>query len=243
MTQTKRRKLSDGIADQLAERIRSGEYDIGSFFPSERELCEEFGVGRPSIREALFVLQRAGLAELCQGQRPRITMPSPKNVLRELSGAAHFILAQPDGVAHFEQVRSFIEVSLIRYAAEHATNAQIARLRHALEHNRDSIENERLFRETDAEFHRVIAEIPGNPIFLAMHDAFVEWLINQRPEKVDAASRNQRSYDDHKKVFEAVVQRDPAAAAEIMQQHMDYAYALYVQDMDTRKTDTESTSS
>lgn len=231
MIQTKRRKLSDGIADRLAERIRCGDYEVGTYFPSERELCEDFGVGRPSIREALFVLQRMGLAELSPGQRPRVTVPTPKNVLRELSGAARFILDQPDGVAHFEQVRTFIEVSLVRYAAAHASHAQIARLRYALERNEETIEDEQKFRETDAEFHRVLAEIPGNPILLAMHDAFVEWMIMQRPEKVDPIARNQRSYDDHKDIFEAVARRDAGLAADVMQRHMDYAYALYVHNI------------
>lgn len=229
--QPARPKLSDSIIEQLAERIRNGTYAVGSFFPSERELCEEFGVGRPSIREALVTLQRMGLAELAPRQRPRVAKPTAQNILRELTSAARFILDQPEGFAHFEQVRSFIEVSLARYAASHATNAQIARLGYSLECNQRAIGMEQGFVATDVGFHRALAETAGNPIIVAMHDAFVEWLIVQRPEIVDVESRNRRSYEDHKEIFDAVLRRDAERAAAAMQRHMDNAYALYIADM------------
>jgi DNA-binding FadR family transcriptional regulator len=224
-------RLSTNVVDQLAERVRSGQYPVGSFFPSERELCEEFGVGRPAIREALVALQRAGLAELSPRQRPRAAKPTAGKILRELSGAAKFILDQPEGFAHFEQVRSFIEVSLARYAASHATNAQIARLGYCLEHNRQAVGREREFVETDVAFHRALADTAGNPIIMAMHDAFVEWLIMQRPEIVDVENRNRRTCEDHKEIFDAVLRRDAERAAAAMQRHMDNAYALYIADI------------
>jgi len=227
-TQAPSRKLSAGIVDRLAERIRAGEYEVGAFFPSERELCEEFGVGRPSVREALTALQRMGLAELSPRQRPRVAKPTAGKILRELSGAARFILDQPEGFAHFEQVRSFIEVSLARYAASHATNAQIARLGYVLERNQQAIGKEREFVETDVAFHRALAETAGNPIIIAMHDAFVEWLIMQRPEIDDVENRNRRSFEDHKEIFDAVLRRDADRAAGAMERHIDNAYELYL---------------
>jgi DNA-binding FadR family transcriptional regulator len=225
------RKLSVGIVEELASRVRSGYYEVGTFYPSERELCEEFGVGRPSVREALIGLQRMGLAELSPRQRPRVTKPTPQNIIRELTGAARFILDQPEGFAHFEQVRSFIEVSLARHAASHASNAQIARMAYALERNQATVGEEKEFVETDVAFHRALAETAGNPIILAMHDAFVEWLIMQRPEIVDVEDRNRRSYADHREIFDAILRRDPERAAAAMQRHMDNAYALYMADV------------
>ncbi len=225
------RKVSAAIVEELAARVRSGVYEVGSFYPSERELCEEFGVGRPSIREALIGLQRMGLADLSPRQRPRVTKPTPQNIIRELTSAARFILDQPEGFAHFEQVRSFIEVSLARHAASHASNAQIARLAYALERNQATIGQETSFVESDVAFHRALAETAGNPIIVAMHDAFVEWLIMQRPENVDVEDRNRRSYADHKEIFDAVLRHDPDRAAAAMQRHMDNAYALYMADI------------
>ena len=49
-----RRRLSDEVVDRLEGLIHSGEFGLGDKLPSERDLMERFGVGRPSVREALF---------------------------------------------------------------------------------------------------------------------------------------------------------------------------------------------
>ncbi len=66
--------------------------------------------------------------------------------------------------ANFEQLRLFFESSLVRYAAEHATDEQIDLLAKALEINSQSLDNNAAFIRSDVDFHRVLAEIPGNPI-------------------------------------------------------------------------------
>ena len=72
----KRRRLSDEILAEFERLIVSGIYAPGDLLPSERELMERFGVGRPAIREALFSLQKNGLVALTSGARARVTEPS-----------------------------------------------------------------------------------------------------------------------------------------------------------------------
>jgi DNA-binding FadR family transcriptional regulator len=67
-----------------------------------------------------------------------------------------------------------------RRAAELATAEQLGALRHALAGNERAIGRARVFAATDVAFHRVLTEIPGNPIFLAAHEALVDWLVSQR---------------------------------------------------------------
>ncbi len=93
---------------------------------------EFFNVGRPSVREALAALKRKGLVQINNGERARVTMPSADTIISELSGMAKDFLTQPSGIAHFEQLRLFFESSLVRYAAEYATDDQIAQLTKAL---------------------------------------------------------------------------------------------------------------
>src|SRR5947208_749560 len=66
-----RRKLYQEVVDRLMERIRSGEIAPGAQLPSERELMEIYGVGRPAIREALQTLERSGIVEIVHGERAR----------------------------------------------------------------------------------------------------------------------------------------------------------------------------
>jgi GntR family transcriptional regulator, sialic acid-inducible nan operon repressor len=66
-----RRKLYQDVLDRLMARIRSGEIAPGEQLPSERELMEAYGVGRPAIREALQTLERSGIVEIAHGERAR----------------------------------------------------------------------------------------------------------------------------------------------------------------------------
>ena len=117
MTVIRRRKLYEDIAQHLEQRIRDQDVAPGDQLPSERDLMREFGVGRPAVREALFHLQKMGLVELRSGGRARASRPTPKMVVESLAGSARYLLAEPDGVRHFQEARSFFEMGLARYAA------------------------------------------------------------------------------------------------------------------------------
>ena len=106
------------------------------------------------------------------------------SIIGELSGMAKDFLSHPGGIAHFEQLRLFFESSLVRYAAEPATDEQLDLLAKALEINSQSLDNNAAFIRSDVDFHRVLAEIPGNPIFMAIHVALLDWLIAARPTAV-----------------------------------------------------------
>ena len=78
----KQRKLSDEVAAHLEGMIRKGELAEAERLPSERELMRQFGVGRPSIREALLHLSKMGLVEVKSGERARVTRPTPQFAAR-----------------------------------------------------------------------------------------------------------------------------------------------------------------
>ncbi|RUW97347.1 MAG: transcriptional regulator NanR [Mesorhizobium sp.] len=218
-----RKKLSDEVRLRLEAMIRDEIYPVGASLPSERELMSMFDVGRPSVREALFALEKMGLVRINSGERPKVTRPTPKNMLEQLTGTAHLLMDQPDGIGHFEQLRLFLEVSIARHAAEVATRSQIDALAAALAENERAISRARAFALTDVAFHRVLTAIPGNPIFLAAHEALVEWLINQRIHMANTELENRISFAGHKNVFEAIERHDPEAAGQAMREHLENA--------------------
>src|SRR4029077_17933023 len=119
--------------------IRDGAFAPGDQLPSERDLMKLFGVGRPAIREGLFSLQKMGLLVIGSGARARVTRPTSAAVVKSLSGAARYFLAEANDIAHSQQVRAFFEVVLAREAPLRATAADIRALREALEANRQAI--------------------------------------------------------------------------------------------------------
>lgn len=224
-----RQKLSDRVAALLEEEIIRGVRRTGDQLPSEREMMRQFGVGRPAIREALSALQRKGLVLVTSGTRARVTQPTPAAILGGLSGAARHLLEQPGGQQHFQEARTFFEIGLARYAARHATTEDVERLQAALDANHATISDLREFKRTDVEFHFVLAEIPRNSIFVAIHDAMVDWLTEQREITLPVPGQVQIAYKAHERIFKAVASGDPDLAEKAMAAHLTQLYRVYKQ--------------
>ncbi|EOV9658331.1 transcriptional regulator NanR [Cronobacter turicensis] len=224
-----RKKLSEMVEEELEQMIRRREFAEGEALPSERELMTFFNVGRPSVREALAALKRKGLVQISNGERARVSRPSADTIISELSGMAKDFLSHPGGIANFEQLRLFFESSLVRYAAEKATDEQLERLTQALEINRQSLADNAQFIRSDVEFHRVLAEIPGNPIFMAIHVALLDWLIAARPTVPDGEliEHNNISYQQHIAIVDAIRRRDPDEADHALQTHLNSVFATW----------------
>lgn len=223
--------MTEGAADiarVLAEEVHSGALEVGAMLPSERDLCERFGVGRAAIRDAVKYLESMRLVELRKGCRPRVACPTLTQLLDSISAASRLFFRGTEGGAHMEQARLFLETSLVRYAAQSATSAQIGKMVSAIEKGDRALDDLPAFRIADVEFHRALAEVPGNPIFVALHDAFVGGLMMSRPGPKDVVSHNRRSNDEHKGVVQAIIAHDAEAAVIILSKHLTRNYAIYV---------------
>jgi GntR family transcriptional repressor for pyruvate dehydrogenase complex len=223
----RRRKLYEEVAARIEAMIHEGQFLPGDQLPSERELMKQFGVGRPAVREALFALQKMGLVAVNSGERARVTQPTPKVVFESLAGAARHLLAAPDGVRHFQQARDFFETGLARYAAAHATEADLAQLKQALEANRQALDNLYAFERTDVAFHYVLALIPRNPIFTAIHEAIAAWLTEQRTITLRTPGQKFVAFRAHEKIYEAIAARDPDRAERAIRTHLDQVTETY----------------
>ena len=218
---------ASSIASRLAADIHAGRLKPSEMLPSERGLCEEYSVGRNVIRDAITILQGMGLVDQSKGKRPRVVSPTLSKVMEGVGSAAQFFFSGSEGLAHLEQARLFLETSLLRYAAEHATNAQIGKMVEAIDACESSIGNVEGFRDADVQFHRVLAEIPGNPIFVALHDTFVERLMKNRALLPDFETRNAASNQEHRDIVSAILDKDPDRAVTILTGHLTRNFGTY----------------
>jgi DNA-binding FadR family transcriptional regulator len=217
----RRRKLYEEVVSRLEALIHEEELKPGDPLPSERELMLHFGVGRPAIREALFALHRMGLVVVANGERPRVSSPTPKTLLGELSGAARLMLSKADGMRHFQQARALFECALAEEAARVAIRKDVLALEKALAANKQAIGDNARFMRTDVAFHFAIATIPRNPIYVALHEAIVEWLVDQRSVSLRRAGTDQSAFEAHREIFKAIEARDDAAAGQAMRRHLE----------------------
>lgn len=224
-----RRKRSHDVAEQIERLIQSGEFRTGEQLPSETELSKLLKVGRPSVREALFMLQFRGIVEITNGARARVTTPTADFLIRQLSDVAMTLARLADGQKHLEQTRLIFESGLAWLAAQNATPADIERLKKALKANADAMGNISEFVRTDVAFHYELARIARNPIFNALHNVLVEWLIDQRTTTISMPEADSLSVRDHTAIFEAVADGDPARAYHEMASHLRLISRLYAE--------------
>jgi len=215
------------IANNLAAQIHSGQLKAGDMFPSERELCERYGTGRNVVRESMTILQGMRLANHSKGKRPRVATPTLGQLMLGMGDAAKYFFANSEGKAHLEQARLFLETSMLRHAVVHASNAHIARMLAAIDECDRQISDANGFRNADVAFHRVLTEIPGNPIFVALHEAFVEQLMKSRPPVADFETRNKMSNDEHRGIVKALMNKDTEQAVEVLTTHLTRNYGIY----------------
>jgi DNA-binding FadR family transcriptional regulator len=225
----KRRRLYQELVEQLTDLIVSGRLPPGTQLPSERELVEQFGVGRSAVREALFALQKMGMVTLNSGERASVVAPTSVALVNELAGAVRYYLSQPTGMHDFQGARAFLEAGLARHAALHATPADLETLQRALKANEDALGDIERFIDTDVAFHYVLAEIAQNPIFTTLLTALAEWLRGQRASSVSARGSPEAAIAAHKRICKAIVAKDPDAAEREMRKHLQQVADFYWQ--------------
>jgi DNA-binding FadR family transcriptional regulator len=225
-----RRKIYQEVLDRLMERIRSGAIPAGSQLPSERELMDEYGVGRPAVREALQALARSGIVEIIHGERARVVVPTAERLVAQIAGGAmHLLRSQPGSLEHMKEARVFLECGTASMAAERATEEQVARLRLAIAQQRAAMSNFDRFVERDMAFHREIAGISGNPIFPAVAEALFQWAGEYYQSLVRAPGAEELTLAEHERIVDAIAAHDTAAASEAMRAHLTRANTLYQQ--------------
>jgi DNA-binding FadR family transcriptional regulator len=178
----RRRKLSDEILDRLLQLIEQGEVEPGGFLPSERDLMARFGVGRPAIREALQALAAMGIIQIQHGERSRRVSLGPQTVLEQIDRSVRYLLqTSPEFRGHLREARLSFEAGMVRLAAHNAKASDITSLRAALERQRAAAGDAAQFVAADIAFHNAIAAISGNPIYVAVSQALLQWVFELFP--------------------------------------------------------------
>lgn len=223
-----RRKLGQEVQERLLAGIRSGAYPIGELLPSERELMAQFGVGRPAVREGLQALERMGLVSIQHGEGARVRALSADSVISQISETAVHLLAV-DGqlLDHLKEARLAFEVAMARAAAARATEPDIAALRAALDAHRASLGDPVRFLETDLALHRTIAAVSGNPVYVAVSQAMLQWLTRFHEDLVRAPGAEAVTLDEHTRLFDCIARHDPDGAEQAIREHLTRANESY----------------
>lgn len=156
-------KLSHAVADRLRAQIVSGQRKAGDRLPPESELLAQFNVSRPTIREALRILEVESLIALGRGVRTGATVLGP-TVGRAAEYAGMLLVSDGTTVGELHEVRSLLEPSMIQQLAVRRDTALIVQLQAHLDASKEAIDVGRYpaaLEQLDA-FHAALVRASGN---------------------------------------------------------------------------------
>ncbi|MFI1092467.1 FadR/GntR family transcriptional regulator [Streptomyces sp. NPDC020917] len=215
-----RQSLTDMAVDALIGLIEERNLSAGDALPATADLAAELSVSRPVIREAIAELAGQGLLERRQGRETVITMPGPRQLERLLRLRFAITGTQLEDIQDYRQVA---EVGSAKLAAIRATESDIEAIRRRLEVLR-SVESEEDLHEADQAFHREVARAAGNQLVLLTIDAITPLLHQLRVEAwrgwKESGMGIEPIIEAHAVILDRIIERDPDAAAQAMQDHL-----------------------
>jgi GntR family transcriptional repressor for pyruvate dehydrogenase complex len=215
-------RLSDQLYGRIFDQIVSGRLNVGDQLPSEKEICDAFGVSRPVVREALLRLRADGLITSHQGLGTFVShQPAPRiKTFASAQDVAAYLRCQ--------EVRIALESDAARLAAERHTPEQLTAIEKAHRAFTRSAGEGRMTAEEDLAFHSAIAAATGNEFYVGVLESIHETLLGfmrltLNLTRTASKQRAQRVMDEHAAIVDAIRERDGELARTAMQMHLSQA--------------------
>jgi GntR family transcriptional repressor for pyruvate dehydrogenase complex len=212
------RKAYEGILLQIHEIVRRDNLRPGDKLPSERELSEQLGAGRSSVREALRALELLGLIETRRGEGTFLKHYR-HNRLIDILG--FFLLRDYKTKKDLVEMRKILEVEAVRLACRRATTKHFEEMERILAAADERLERGEVPTEEDYLFHRIICRSSRNSILHRIWAPLVEYSEGVRSESLSREGRARTALAEHRKIMEAIRQGDEATAVERMREHLE----------------------
>ncbi|MHA6622816.1 FadR/GntR family transcriptional regulator [Pseudonocardia sp. DLS-67] len=213
-------RISEVIVDQVRLLIRSGQLTAGDRLPSERELCERFGVSRVTVREALRVLEANGLVDIRVGARGGafVTAPSSRMVGE---GIADLISLSSLSALEVTEARMVFELGLVPLACERATEEDIAALYEICDRSSAALESDDYPLSLSAEWHSRFAFCTHNRAIALLAESLHDPMIRSLQEARSSVPAHGRlGVEEHRALVDALAARDAERATELMRVHL-----------------------
>lgn len=215
--------LADDIADRIVELIRSGVYGPGDRLPAIMEMARNFGVGHPTLREALKKLEIVGVVEIKHGSG--VYVGRGQEVLL-VSNPAYGGEVTKKLLLDLIHARIPIEVQSASLAATNATEEQLESMEQLLSHARDNMHDAGVLSETNMMFHREIASASNNVVLAQLQEVLTNLFQRQQRMILDIYGSREEDHRGHVGILEALRRHDPELAQARMQEHLEGVSAV-----------------
>ncbi|CAD5110551.1 FadR/GntR family transcriptional regulator [Zestomonas carbonaria] len=208
-------KLVNSVVQKLLDTIEQGRWAAGQMLPGQRELAEQLEISRPSLREAITVLETLGVVRSLPGKGVMV-LERDDATFREIRAPATATLED------ILQLRYALEPFVAGLVAQTADSTEVGQLRLLLLDMREAVEdgNAAALVEAYSALHRKLVALTSNPIFLS-----VSQQIGSALEQSDSLVRRNMEYaedilQEHEAILKAIRQHDSEAASQAMRLHI-----------------------
>lgn len=224
-------RVSQIIVEQIRALVRDGRLKPGDRLPSERDLCERFGVSRVTVREALRVLEASGLVEIHVGAHGGAFVTTPTSE-RVGAGLADLLTLSPLTAAGVTEARMVFELGILPLVIERATEQDIEELMALCDRSDAALKSGSYTMALSAAFHVRVAACTHNPaIEMIVHSFHGPLLMSLREAQNIAPLMGRKGTREHRSYVEAIRDRDVEAARTVMTAHL-HRTAERVKDLD-----------
>jgi GntR family transcriptional repressor for pyruvate dehydrogenase complex len=217
-------RASGEIVSQIERKILGGELKVGVRLESERELAEQFGVSRITLRDALRILEARGLVHVKIGSGGG-TFVSATNLDEVAESISTMIQLHRMTFSRVAEARTVVETATCGLAAERADAAALAKIEQCVQRGRTVVQEPTSHTEVSVDFHVAVADAAGNELLSATVAAYRDHLIQIVRDMREVRSAR-AAQDAHEDIFKAIRAHDAETARRLMLAHL--------QDFETR---------
>lgn len=215
-------RLGVAVVHDLVSVIVNGDITPGETLPPEERLAQQFGVSRTVLRESVKRVEEKGLVDVSPGRGTTVLPASSWNVLDPV--VLSVMVENDDSLGVLDElavVRASLEAAMSGETAGRHTDEDLARVAAALRHMEETIDDVDAYAQADVDFHFLLMELSGNQ--LARN---ITQILFQRARSSERFVQNQTeeafrlSLDEHRRVYQAIADRDADAASAAMRNHI-----------------------
>lgn len=208
---------AQSVAEQIIGEMRRGRLQPGDQLPTERELMQQLGVGRSSVREGLQMLVTLNLVESLRGAGTFVRHPHPSGVFRpDLLG----VLIANSAAIELIEARHMIEPPTARLACIRATEGDLNSIAKLLEDHKRALEASDPVNEHAAKFHVLVARASHNHIVASFMESIIGLLMERGRKVGRIPGYATQELAEHAEIARLISNRDPDAAEATMRAHI-----------------------
>ena len=230
-----KRKLSDMVSEAIVEFILEEALKPGEKLPTEKELSQQLGIGRTSLREGIRQLETVGLLSSHQGKGVylrEVTLDSLFASGKHIP-ITSFLTLNKEEILDWLSVRVIFEVEACRLAAERITDEELAALQEIHQTMADSLSNRKEFVAQAVNFHKQILLSSGNVILAKLYGFMQDLYSKQISIITDFPQAMEHSLFFHGQILQSLMERNVEKAAKNLQAHIEDVKKAVIENFDS----------